>query len=406
MVLGITGGIAAYKAAYLASALTKAGARVTAVMTKGALEFITPLTLQSLTKEAVYVDVFDERDPARIAHIALADEADLVVVAPATADFLGRLAHGLANDMLTSLLLATRAPVVLAPAMNVHMWENPLVQRNVSLLREAGFQVAEPGVGALACGYTGAGRLMEPDEILEVLRRTVTPQALRGLSVLVSAGPTRERVDPVRYLSNDSTGTMGYALAQAAWRMGARVTLVSGPVERKPPLGVDAVFVQSAEDMRLAMKTSARGADLILMAAAVADYRPEIPALQKIKKSEASLRIDLVRTMDILAEVSANRVSGQFIAGFAAETERVADYAKAKLRDKGLDLVVANDVTEEGAGFGPGTNRVTLYFADGQEVPVPKMPKLDVALAVLREIVRVWSAAGAALPTPEIGGAP
>ena len=285
IVLGITGGIAAYKAAMLASLLTKRGAKVITVMTKGATAFITPLTLQSLTHQPVYTDIFDERDPSRITHIDLADSTDLVVVAPATADFIARAAHGMADDLLSAVLLATTAPVLVAPAMNVHMYAHPIFLQNLDRLRDAGYYVAEPGVGPLACGYTGKGRLMEPDEIVEFMDMVLTAKQLSGKRVLITAGPTRERIDPVRYLSNDSTGTMGYALAQMAWRMGAVVTLISGPVAIKPPLGVDVVSVESASAMREEVLSRASEQDTIIMAAAVADYRPSVVSDRKLKIS-------------------------------------------------------------------------------------------------------------------------
>jgi len=399
IVLGITGGIAAYKAAMLASALSKRGARVQTVMTKHATQFITPLTLQSVTREAVFVDQFDERNPSRIAHIALADDADLVVVAPATADAIARIAHGMGDDMLTTVLLATKAPVVLAPAMNVHMYENPLVQRNLGILREAGFHIAEPGIGPLACGYTGRGRLMEPDELVEFIDMVLTPKRLLNRTVLVTAGPTRERIDPVRYLSNDSTGTMGYALAQMAWRMGAKVTLVTGPVAKEPPLGVEMVPVESAQEMLRAVVDRAPDSDIVIKSAAVADYRPLQEATVKIKKTDQALRLDLVQNADILQALRAVRKPSSYVVGFAAETHDVDYYARRKLREKELDMLVLNDVLEEGAGFGDTTNRVTLYFADGTVLPLELASKLAVADDILSHVADRFRAVGrAAMP--------
>ncbi len=394
IVLGITGGIAAYKAAMLASALTKRGARVQTVMTRHATQFITPLTLQSVTRQPVFVDMFDERDPSRIAHIALADDADLVVVAPATADAIARVAHGAGDDMLTTMLLATRVPVILAPAMNVHMYENPIVQRNLSILREVGFYVAEPGVGPLACGYTGRGRLMEPDEIVEFIDMVLTPKRLAGRTVLVTAGPTRERIDPVRYLSNDSTGTMGYALAQMAWRMGAKVTLVTGPAAKEPPMGVETVAVYSAQEMLRAVVERVPNNDIVIKSAAVADYRPVQAATVKIKKTDQELRLDLVRNADILQAVRAVRNSSTYVVGFAAETHDVDYYARKKLQEKELDMLVLNDILEEGAGFGDTTNRVTLYFADGAVLPLGLAPKLAVAGDILSHVASRCGATG------------
>jgi len=387
VVLGVGGGIAAYKAAFLASLLTRRGAIVKTVMTAAATEFITPLTLQSLTRQPVYTDVFDERNADRIAHIDLADSADLVLVAPATADLIARAAAGMADDMLTATLLATRAPVLLAPAMNVHMWDHPLVRRNLATLQGIGMAVAQPGAGPLACGYTGTGRLMEPDEIVEFVEYVLADKPLAGKRVLVTAGPTRERIDPVRYLTNDSTGTMGYALAQAAWRLGATVTLVSGSPERLAPMGVDVVPVFSAADMKKAVLDRIGHSDLLIKAAAVADYRPETPQDRKIKKQAETITLQLTRNDDILSLVSTRRHPGLIVVGFAAETHDGDRYARAKLVDKNLDALVLNNVLEPGAGFGEGSNRVTVYFRDGRVETVDEAPKLDVAFSVLHAVV-------------------
>ena len=384
IVLGVCGGVAAYKAAVLASSLTKAGARVQTILTRSATEFIAPLTFQSLTRQPVYVDVFDERDPGRIAHIALADAADLIVVAPATADAIGRIAHGLGDDMLAATLLAATCPVVLAPAMNVHMYENPIVRRNLDSLAELGYWVAEPGTGPLACGYTGKGRLMEPEDIFEFICMALTPKLLSGRSVVVTAGPTRERIDPVRHLANDSTGTMGYELARMAWRMGARVTLISGPVALAPPLGVDLVAVVSAADMLEAVARHAAGADALVMAAAVGDFRPRAAAAQKIKKADGEdMMLALTPNPDILKTVARSSARPRFVLGFAAETQDAQARAREKLAAKGLDMIACNNVLEEGAGFGAGTNRVTLFGRDGSEEALPLMPKREVAEAML-----------------------
>lgn len=393
IILGITGGIAAYKAAILASALTKRKAVVTVVMTRGAMQFITPLTLQSLTRQPVYEDVFDERNPARITHIELADEADLVVVAPATADAIARFAHGIGDDMLTTLLLATRAPVVIAPAMNVHMYENVIVQHNMNKLIEAGYHIAEPGVGPLACGYTGKGRLMEPEDLVEFIDMMCTDKILAGEHVLVTAGPTRERIDPVRYIANDSTGTMGYALAQMAWRMGAKVTLISGPVDKEPLMGVEVIYVTSATEMYDAVMHHVPQASIVLKAAAVADYHPTEASDSKLKKQGSDpLTLTLVQNKDILKAIKEQRTTTQFIVGFAAETHNADYYARKKLVEKGLDLLVLNNVLEPGAGFGTTTNHVSLYYPNQVVETLPLAPKLDVAhdilLAVAREVKR------------------
>ncbi len=383
IVLGVSGGIAAFKAAALASRLTQMGNRVIVVMTRGAQQFVTPLTFQSLTHQAVYCDVFDEQDPSRIAHIALADEADLVLVAPATADILARAAHGLADDMLSSLLLAATCPVAFIPAMNVHMYEHPIVQHNLQTLERYGYFVAQTGTGSLACGYEGRGRLLEPDEIVEYAEMALAKKLLAGRRVLVSAGPTIERIDPVRYLTNDSTGTMGHALARAAWRMGARVTLVAGPTCLAPPLGVETVAVRSALEMREAVLGRLAGLDLLVMAAAVADYRPATVESQKIKKRDEKLQLELVRNPDILGEVATHPDRPACVIGFAAETHDTERYAEDKLVRKRLDAIIANDVMEPGAGFGGSTNRVTIHMRDGQPEQLPLMDKQDVAWEVL-----------------------
>lgn len=390
IVLGICGGIAAYKAAALASLLTKRGAIVRTVMTRGATEFITPLTLQSLTRQPVYVDVYDERDPGQITHIALADAADLVVVAPATADLIARAAQGSAGDMLTAVLLATRAPVVLAPAMNVHMLEHPLVVRNLAVLEGIGYTVLQSGVGALACGYTGRGRLLEPEEVAESLEMQLTPKVLAGKRVLVTAGPTRERLDPVRFLSNDSTGAMGYAVAQAAWRAGAEVTLVSGAPDRKAPLGVQVVAVESARDMLSQVSERMADSDMLVMTAAVADYRPVAQEPRKIKKNESDLTLSLTRNADVLMQVQAMRKPGAIVVGFAAETHDGDFYAREKLRKKSLDVLALNNVLEPGAGFGEGTNRLTLYFRDGRVIPLDLAEKLDVATNLIEQVAGLY----------------
>ncbi len=387
MILGITGGIAAYKAAFLASLLTHLGVTVHAVMTRAATEFITPLTLQSLTKQPVYLDVFDERDPGAIAHIALADQASAIIVAPATADIIARVAHGLGDDMLTTILLAATCPVIFAPAMNVHMYENKIVQANLEILRQAGYHVAEPGVGPLACGYEGRGRLMEPPDIVEYLEMILTRKHFSGKSVLVTAGPTKERIDPVRFISNDSTGTMGYSLAQMAWRMGAKVTLVSGPVGIPAPIGVDLVKVESAQDMLDEVTRRLADADVVIKTAAVADFRPETVSSLKIKKQNRdALTLSLVKNPDILQHISHFKAKHTYVVGFAAETHDTDLYARKKLHEKDLDLLVLNDVLEEGAGFGTGTNRVTLYDRSGEVTEVPKAPKLEIAQSILMHV--------------------
>lgn len=386
IVLGITGGIAAYKAATLCSRLVGMGAQVRVVMTAGATRFITPLTLQTLSRHAVATDVFDERDPAVVQHIDWADAADLVVVAPATANIIGKLAGGIADDMLSTLLLATTAPVVLAPAMNVHMWEHPAVVDNVCKLAARGVRFVEPGTGQLACGYVGKGRLAEPDEIAEAIAAwLVGPQPLAGRRVLVTAGGTVERIDPVRYLSNDSSGKMGFALAEAARDYGADVTLVCARTEGPPPGGVTVVRVESAAEMHEAVMENIGSFDAVVKAAAVADYRPAQRHDEKIKKHDSAMTMELVRTADILAEVGAWKAAAQpgtavpLIVGFAAETSDLEKHAMDKLTRKRCDMIVANDVSAPGAGFGSDSNAVRVYGPGGLIEHIPTAPKRAVA---------------------------
>src|SRR5215470_225778 len=350
VVVGLSGGIACYKAADVVRQLRGGGARVRVVMTRHALEFITPLTLQTLAGEPVSTELFDLTQESEIGHIRLADTADAIVVAPATANLIGKLAHGLADDLLTTVLLATRAPVLVAPAMNVHMWENALVQANLRTLRELGWRTIDPEVGYLACGYEGAGRLADTAVIVAEVQRAVGPQDLRGERVLVTAGPNREPIDPVRFISNRSSGRMGYAVAAAAWRRGADVTLVSGPTGLGAPHGVRRVPVTTAAEMRDAVAAEFGAATMLFMAAAVADYRPAAPAAQKLKKQPGPLRLELERTVDILGELR-GRADGRLMVGFAAETENMIGNAERKLQGKQLDLIVANDVAGTDTGF-------------------------------------------------------
>ena len=382
ILLGLSGGIACYKACEVVRMLAQAGARVQVVMTAGAQQFVTPLTLQALSGRPVATDTFSLTQESEIGHIRLADEAEVVVLAPATANLLAKLAHGIADDLLTTVLLATRAPVLAAPAMNVHMWEHAATQANIHLLAERGVAFAGPGVGSLACGYEGPGRLAEPAEIVEAIEGVLAPKDLRGERVLVSAGPTREAVDPVRYLSNQSSGKMGYAIARVARRRGAEVVLVSGPGDLPAPPGVRTRMVSSAAEMARALEEEFRAASILVMAAAVADYRPRRPAARKMKKSAASLSLDLERTEDILAGLAA-RKGRRLVVGFAAETNDVAQEARRKLREKRLDLIVANDVTAPGAGFGSDTNVVQLIDAAGETQALPVLPKDEVAGRIL-----------------------
>jgi phosphopantothenoylcysteine decarboxylase/phosphopantothenate--cysteine ligase len=399
VVVGLSGGIACYKAADVVRLLRSGGARVRVVMTRHALEFITPLTMQTLAGEPVSTDLFDLTQESEIGHIRLADTADAVIVAPATANLIGKLAHGLGDDLLTTVLLATRAPVLLAPAMNVHMWENRLVQGNLRTLRELGWRVIEPAVGYLACGYEGAGRLADPAVIAAEALRAMNPGDLRGERVLVTAGPNREPIDPVRFISNRSTGRMGYALAAAAWRRGAEVTLVSGPTALETPHGARLVRATTAAEMREVVLREFEAATLLVMAAAVADYRPRAPATQKLKKQPGPLRLELERTVDILGELN-GRAGDRIMIGFAAETENVIGNAERKRRSKGLDLIVANDVARVDAGFEVESNAVVLIDASGR-IEVPLASKDDVADRILDRAIALRRARHAAAQRPQ-----
>ncbi len=382
VLLGMSGGIACYKAADFVRALRRAGANVRVVMTASAEEFITPLTMQTLSGHAVGRSTFDLTRESEIGHIELADSADVVVVAPATANIIGKIANGIGDDLLTTILLATRAPILVAPAMNVHMYENPVVRANIERLRDHEIGIIEPGEGSLACGYEGKGRLAETDILVAETARAVSVADLAGEHVLVSAGPNREPIDPVRFISNRSTGKMGFALAAAAWRRGAKVTLVAGPSPLPTPHGVDRIDVGTAEQMRDAIFDHSGYASIVLMAAAVADYRVSEPAKEKIKKGPGGLDLRLERTVDILAELGETR-DQQILVGFAAETESVLANAQRKLRDKGIDLIVANDVAGTDTGFGVDTNAVTIFTRKGDREIVPLMSKDDVADRIL-----------------------
>ncbi len=389
IVLGITGSIAAYKAAELTSMLVKKGYEVYVIMTKAATKFVTPLTLQTLSQHSVYVEMFDSPQSWEIGHISLAQRADVVLIAPATANFIAKLAAGLADDLLSATLLATRAPVVIAPAMNVEMYENPIFQKSMQFLKEQGYFFVEPEEGRLACGMTGRGRLANLEEIVSTVERIFsTKNELRGKHVLVTAGPTREPIDPVRFLSNYSSGKMGYAIAQEARERGARVTLVSGPCHLEPPAGVDLIPVETAQEMFDAVIKHFDTADVVIKAAAVADFRPRQRAAEKIKKDKAVVTLELERTPDILQYLGDNKRE-QVLVGFAAETENILENAKAKLTRKNLDLLVANDLTEEGAGFGVDTNVATLLFPDGTAVKLPKMTKRELARVIIDEVIKL-----------------
>lgn len=387
VVVGVSGGIAAYKAAGLCSALVKQGARVHVIMTESATKFIQPLTFQSLVKTPVITDIFTEPDASEISHIALADKADLIVVAPATANMIAKAAYGLADDMLSTTLLAAHSPILFAPAMNVNMFNNPVVQENINRLRARGHLIADPGEGLLACGYTGKGRLPEPEQLLEMIRTILTGEKdMAGLSVLITAGGTRERIDPVRFLSNDSSGKMGFALAEAAASRGALVTLVSASTSLTPPSNVRLIRVESAQEMYDQVINLLPAQDVVIKAAAVADYRPVETASKKIKKTEERMQIELIRNPDILAAVGARKTDKQVIVGFAAETDNLEENAAAKLQKKNADMIVANNVAAEGAGFGVDTNIISLIRQDLPIRQLPIMSKRQAADKILDEI--------------------
>ena len=387
VVLGVSGGIAAYKAAEIVRLLTKMGAGVRVVMTRNATQFVTPLTLQTLSGNPVSTSLFDLTQESEIGHIQLADAADAIVVAPATANIVAKLATGMADDLLSTVLLATRAPIVVAPAMNVHMYENAAVQDNLDTLRRRGVRVIEPAVGALACGYEGPGRLPDPEIVVAEVARALARDDLAGERVVVTAGPNREALDPVRFLSNRSSGRMGYALAAAAWRRGAEVTLVTGPTALPAPHGARTVPVCSAAEMHRAVRVEFKSATILLMAAAVADYRPKSIAAEKLKKGEGGRVVELIRTADILADLPARR-GAKLVVGFAAETERVLESATRKLARKNLDLVVANDVSRSDAGFEVETNAVTLIDAEGRR-DLGLATKDEIAERVLDRVVEL-----------------
>jgi phosphopantothenoylcysteine decarboxylase / phosphopantothenate---cysteine ligase len=397
LVLGVSGSIAAYKAVSLLRELTRRGAGVTVCLTAHAREFVTPLTFRTLSERPVLDDLFDPRSPEAVEHVALAERADAILVVPATANVIAKAAHGLADDALSTVLLAARGPVVMAPAMDGGMWEHPAVAANVALLRHRGVSVMEPESGPLASGLSGKGRLPEIEAILEVLLRALCPSRdLAGDRVVVTAGPTREPIDPVRYISNRSSGKMGYGLAAAALRRGAAVTLISGPTNLAPPPGAVFVPVETAEEMREAVLQSSASATVVIKAAAVADYRVKEPAATKIK-GKRDLTLQLTSNPDILREVAA-RGTGAFIVGFAAETHDVLANAQAKLEAKGVDLLVVNDVSQAGIGFDADDNEVLLLDRWGGRRALPRMPKSEVADAILNHAVALRAAAPAALP--------
>lgn len=389
ILLGVTGSIAAYKIASLASMLVKKGARVHVLMTEHAANFINPITFESLTGNKCLVDTFDRNFQFSVEHVALAKQADVVMVAPASANVIGKIAHGIADDMLTTTFMACRCKKILAPAMNTNMFENPILQDNLDICRKYGMEVIDPACGYLACGDTGAGKMPEPETLCEYIMREVnSPDDLAGKSILVTAGPTRESIDPVRYITNHSTGKMGYAIAKAASYRGARVTLVTGPVNIAPPMFTDVVRVESAREMFEAVTDRSGDQEIIIKAAAVADYRPAIVGAEKIKKTDDELSIALERTDDILSWLGQHRREGQFLCGFSMETQNMLENSRKKLARKNIDMIVANNLKVEGAGFGTDTNVVTIITKD-MEKELPIMSKEEVADALLTEIIRL-----------------
>ena len=386
ILIGITGSIAAFKIAQLVSDLVKLDYHVDVIMTKNATQFIAPMTFETLTKHKVYVDTFEREETFDVKHISLAKQADVVLVAPASANVIAKMAHGLADDMLTSTLLACTCPILVAPAMNVHMYENPVTQRNITLLKELKIQIIEPTTGRLACGDQGNGKLAPLPDLLQAIEIALSDKPLLGKKVLISAGPTIESIDPVRFISNHSSGKMGYHLAQQAKAMGADVTLVSGPVSLEAPYGVHIIDVTSALDMFEAIKKQAPQQDIIIKAAAVGDYRPTIYTTEKIKKKGETLSIECTQNPDILAYLGEHKKDHQILCGFAMETENLLEHATQKLKDKHCDLLIANNLFEEGAGFQKDTNVVTIIKKDSYQ-KLPMLSKKELSRSILYEII-------------------
>ncbi|TCS84363.1 bifunctional phosphopantothenoylcysteine decarboxylase/phosphopantothenate--cysteine ligase CoaBC [Tepidibacillus fermentans] len=388
ILLGVSGGIAAYKAAILVSQLTKKGANVQVVMTESATKFITPLTLQTLSRNEVYLDTFAEKNPKVVSHIDIADRADLVIIAPATANIIAKLAHGIADDMLSTTLLAVQSPIIIAPAMNVHMYDHPAVKENIRILKSRGVRFIEPNAGLLACGYVGKGRLAEPEEIVAAIESYFqSSQDFKGKTFLITAGATREKIDPVRFFTNRSTGKMGYAFAEAVVERGGKVILVSGKTSLSVPANVEMILVESAEEMYQAVMNQLDNADVIIKAAAVADYRPKVVYDQKFKKGEGDWIIEMERTKDVALEVGKRKKDHQLLIGFAAESEDVIERAKGKLKKKNMDMIIANHILLEGAGFEGDTNIVTLITKEGEQIDYPMMSKKELAHQILNQII-------------------
>lgn len=391
VVLGVTGGIAAYKAAEFVRLLVKEGGEVHVVMTENAQKFVTPLTFQTLSGNPVVTDPFALINHSQIGHIALADLAELVVILPATANIIGKIAHGIADDFLSTMVMATKAPVLIVPSMNVHMWENQTLQENLKSLFEKGYHLMDPGEGELACHWYGKGRLPELNEVLEKIEDLFSKKDLKGERILITAGPTQETIDPVRFITNRSSGKMGFALAKVARRRGAEVILITGPTSLSlPRRDIAVVSVQSAEEMREAVFHHLEGSSIIIKAAAVSDYRPKVTSTKKIKKEEDHLTLALEKTADILKELGKKK-ENRILIGFAAETEDLIANAKKKLQEKNLDFIVANDVSKLGVGFSSDMNQVKILFPSGKIKELPFMTKEDVSQFILDEVVELMN---------------
>lgn len=389
IVLGVTGGIAAYKAAELVRLLVKEEANVYVVMTRNAQEFMTPLTFQTLSGNPVITDLFTLVEEQKIGHIALADLAELIIILPATANIIGKIANGIADDFLSTMVMASKAPVLFAPSMNVNMWENKALQKNIQTLVERGYHFIEPGEGELACRWYGKGRLAELNEVMERIEDLLSQKDLKGEKILITGGPTQEPIDPVRFLTNRSSGKMGYALAKVARRRGAEVILVTGPTSLPlPRRDIEIVPVQTAEEMRRAVFAHVQGCSAVIKAAAVSDFRPKAMSLQKLKKASASPYLELEKTEDILGEIGKKK-GDRILVGFAAETEDLVTNARKKLMEKNLDLIVVNDVTKPGVGFGLDTNQVKILYPSGEVKDLPLMSKEEVSQLILDDVAKL-----------------
>ncbi|WP_287477466.1 bifunctional phosphopantothenoylcysteine decarboxylase/phosphopantothenate--cysteine ligase CoaBC [Anaerostipes sp.] len=388
VVLGVTGSIAAYKMANVASMLVKQGCEVHVVMTKNATNFINPIAFESLTNTKCLVETFDRNFQFHVAHVSLTDKADVMLIAPASANVIGKIAGGIADDMLTTTVMACQKPVIIAPAMNTKMYENPILQDNLNKLRRFGYEIIEPASGHLACGTSGAGKMPSEEVLVSYIERCISKEKdLEGKHVMVTAGPTVEAIDPVRYISNHSSGRMGYAIAKAAMLRGAKVTLISGPSSLEPPMFVDVIKIQSAADMYEAVMAHKDEQDIIIKAAAVADYTPAEVSDEKVKKKDDDMAIRLTRTIDILKALGENRKEGQFLCGFSMETQNMLENSRAKLKKKNIDMIVANNLKEKGAGFGTETNVVT-FITEKEEAELPIMSKDEVADQLLDFILK------------------